>query len=158
MGEPRQRPDGTTVGRVFYPGCVEDVFVDTGIRSATATEGALTLPSLDLAPSVRSQRLQGRCDCSTQSECNGEDPRRMSCPYPTAAEAARHLRCGFDSATCAGPLDMLHVVALSTPEAAHSELDRLAAQGGSTSAKFVETQAQLRDALRAVFDAALADR
>jgi hypothetical protein len=82
----------------------------------------------------------------------------MSCPYPTASQAARHLRCGFDASTCAGPTDKVHVIALSTSEDVRAELDPIAAEGGSTSVKFVENQSQLRDALRAVFDAALADR
>ncbi len=55
---PRLRPDGTEVGRLFYPGTSEPYYVDSGIRSASATEGALSLPSLDLSPSERSSQLQ----------------------------------------------------------------------------------------------------
>jgi hypothetical protein len=55
---PRQRPDGTAVGRVVYPGFTVPFYVDRGIRSASATDGALLVTSRDAPPSIRSQQLR----------------------------------------------------------------------------------------------------
>jgi hypothetical protein len=204
---PRQRLDGTTVGRAFFPGCTFPLFIDTGIRSAGAPEGALLLPSREDSPSIRSQQLReqlrrarpfggtptdaalddlyfyftedpagpgtspsrkrhvvlitdGRpdsafralgCACKTEEECGG-DPSQMSCPYPTATEAALHLRCGFDASACAGPIDALHVVGLSVVEDYKSELDAIAAAGGADRARYANSQPELRAALREVFE------
>jgi hypothetical protein len=207
---PRQRPDGTTVGRAFYPGCEFPLFVDTGIRSASATEGALVLPGRDLSPSVRSQQLRdqvrrarpyggtptaaalddlyffftedpsgvalpstqkrhvvlitdGRPDrdmrdlgCACTGDACGVAPNQLSCPYPTAAEAALHLHCGFGTAACAGPIEALHVVGLSVSDTVdRAELDSIAASGGSGQARFASDQPELRAALRSVFEAIL---
>ena len=47
---PRLRPDGSTVGKLFFPGASEPYLIDTGLRSPAASEGALLLPGLDDAP------------------------------------------------------------------------------------------------------------
>jgi hypothetical protein len=205
---PRQRPDGTTVGLSFYPGCTVPFYVDSGIRSASATDGALTVPSRDLSPSLRSQqlwdqlrraRLYGgtpiaaalddlyffftedpaglampsirkrhvvlitdgvsdrdfrdlRCECNGGAECV-VGLNRLTCPYPTAADAAAHLRCGFDAAACAGPIDAVHIIGLSiASDTNQADLDAVAAAGGTTHARFANDQPELRSALRAVFE------
>jgi hypothetical protein len=211
-GTARLRPDGSEVGRVFYPGCQEPYYVDTGIRSASATEGALVLQSVSESPSARSQQLRTqlrsvrpysgtpiaaalddlyffftedpigtsiastrkrhivlltdgapdpdfrdlRCDCTGADGC-GVATTQLSCPYPIAEDAARHLRCGFGEADCSGPITALHVVALAVadPEA-RAKLDATAAAGGSDRARFATDQPELRTALREVFEQILA--
>lgn len=49
-GSPRTRPNGQAVGELAYPTCDGDLFVDTGIKSAQAPEGALVLPSSVFPP------------------------------------------------------------------------------------------------------------
>jgi hypothetical protein len=87
------------------------------------------------------------CDCATFEEC-GEDPGKMSCPYPLAEDAARHLRCGFEADACAGPLQKLYVVSTTAPEPRlQQELDGIAAAGGSEAAHFVSGTSGLYSAL-----------
>jgi len=50
MQKPRVREDGSVVGKLFFPGASEPFLIDTGLRSADASEGALIIPSLDDAP------------------------------------------------------------------------------------------------------------
>jgi hypothetical protein len=208
---PRLRPDGSEVGRAFYPGCKAPFYVDSGIRSASATEGALVLQNLEDPASVRSQQLQSqlrstrpyggtpiaaalddlyffftqdpaatsiastrkrhivlltdgtpdpdfrdlRCDCRNIEDC-GVDPSLLSCPYPTAPEAAKHLHCGFGT-DCSGPITALHVVGLSITDVdARAALDATAAAGGTARAVYAKDQPELRTALRAVFESILA--
>jgi hypothetical protein len=98
------------------------------------------------------------CDCSTFAEC-GEDPSDMSCPYPLSADAARHLRCGFDGGSCSGPLAKLYVVSTAAPQfPLQQQLDEIAAAGGSEAARFVSGVSGLYAALdevlsRIVWDA-----
>ena len=44
---PRARPDGSVVGKLFFPGASEPYLIDTGLRSPDADEGALIIPSMD---------------------------------------------------------------------------------------------------------------
>ncbi len=213
-GTPRRRPDGSLVGDFFYPRCTESYLMDTGIRAASATDGAFTVTrtlqemharTANMKKIVRNIRPYGGtptaaalddlyvaftedknayantardskryvvlvtdgvpdtdyreygCACKTAAECMGSDPKLMHCPYPTAAEAALHLRCGFGSSgTCAGPIDGVYVVGLSITGAAdRGQLDAIAAAGGTSQARYVDA-AELRSTLGAVLDDILA--
>ncbi|HKP57363.1 MAG TPA: hypothetical protein VJV78_11615 [Polyangiales bacterium] len=201
---PRFRPDGSEIGRVFYPGCFEPYYVDSGIRSVLATDGALSLPAANAPAVLRAQLAQTRpyagtpiaaslddlysffasdpsasvaagrkrhvvlvtdgspdndfrelgCDCAAWGTCDPwTDPAQVSCPYPSAPDAARHLICGFDPSACSGVVDAVHVVGLSVSDvAARANLDAIAADGGTGNARFASNQAELRAALRAVFE------
>jgi hypothetical protein len=185
----RVRADGSVVGLLNYPASAGPFLIDTGIRSESAREGALVLPSADESRSARHVRIteqlmgvrpfgtspiaaalddayfalrrQGSstgnyvvlitdgpadddfrkfptpgCGCRSLETC-GEDPSPMSCPYPLPEDAARYLRCGFDE-DCDGPATQLFVVGLTTQAAAaQSQLDAIAAAGGSDAARFV---------------------
>jgi hypothetical protein len=94
------------------------------------------------------------CDCAASGSCDPTvAPAEMSCPYPTAADAARHLVCGFDPSRCDGVIDAVYVVALSVSDASTlAELDTLAASGGTTAARSATDLATLREALDDVFE------
>ena len=47
----RVRPDGSVVGKLFFPGASEPYLIDTGLRSSDAGDGALIVPSMDDAAS-----------------------------------------------------------------------------------------------------------
>ena len=51
----RARPDGSLVGKLYYPGAAEDYFIDSGIMSASAPEGGLIMPG---ASSLTSERIR----------------------------------------------------------------------------------------------------
>ena len=88
------------------------------------------------------------CDCDSPDTCAGEDPDTMSCPYPTAANAAHYLRCGYSDQSCAGPVAQLFVIAQAEPvDTLRRELDNIAAAGGSDGPRFVRGLGQLNDAL-----------
>jgi len=55
--KPRDRPDGSVVGRVNYPASAGPYLIDTGIRSKAASEGALVLPSAEEDRATRHQRI-----------------------------------------------------------------------------------------------------
>jgi hypothetical protein len=201
---PRFRPDGSEIGRVFFPGMSEPCHVDSGIRSASASDGALALPAEDGPAVLRAQLAQARpyggtpiaaalddlytfftsdpvassiaanskrhvvlvtdgqpdsdfrdlgCACAASGSCDPTvDPAQFSCPYPSGPDAARQLRCGFAPA-CDGVIDALHVVGLDVSDlGARAELNAIAADGGTSNARFAGNQAELREALRAVFE------
>jgi len=211
----RVRPDGTVVGKVYYPTSGEDYFVDWGVMSALAPSGALLLPRSDAYPPQVSADIKQQlrdlqpfggtatsaalddlyfafgaedasdasaprpgkrylllitdgvpdeafrqygCGCAAEGTCPpGEDPARMSCPYPTASAAAQHLRCGFDPQSCNGPVSQVHVVSYSaSTELDRSELGALAAAGGGT-ALFPNDPDELTRALDQVLTEILAD-
>lgn len=214
-GSPRRRPDGSLVGEFQFPHDTELRMMDTGIRSASAPEGALVVTHtleemrtraaamqksiLDTRPyggtpiaaalddlyALFTQDQNGfagaardakryivlvtdgvpdsdyrdyACDCMTTAECGG-DPAQFSCPYPTPEDAALHLRCGFGGASqCAGPVDKVYVIGLNTSDAAvRTQLDKIAAAGGSKQGRYTEDPIQLRDALNAVLDETLTE-
>jgi hypothetical protein len=53
----RVRADGSVVGRVYYPASAGPFLIDTGIRSESASEGALVLPNADEDRSTRHARI-----------------------------------------------------------------------------------------------------
>lgn len=53
----RSRPDGSTVGRVYYPKSAGPFLIDTGIRSQQAPEGALVLPGEGESARERTLRI-----------------------------------------------------------------------------------------------------
>ena len=94
------------------------------------------------------------CACATPEACGGEDPALMHCPYPTAADSAQHLRCGFDGSGCQGPVDKLFVVGYSIGTDAQTlgQLNAIAAAGGSDSARNAQGPVELRAALNAILE------
>lgn len=77
-----------------------------------------------------------------------EDPSAMSCPYPLPADAARYLRCGYSESRCDGPAAQVFVVAFTAAEdVLRSELESIAAAGGSDGPRFTNGLRQLNDAL-----------
>ena len=97
------------------------------------------------------------CDCIARGNCPpNEDLTLMSCPYPTAMDAARVLRCGYDPSTCAGPVTATHVVTLSLADPrSQAELDAIAAAGGGDAIHAFDAQS-LSAALDAVMSSILA--
>jgi hypothetical protein len=102
------------------------------------------------------------CDCAKGALPYGlcpatDDPELMSCPYPTAEDAARHLHCGYDPAMCDGPIDKLFIVGLTTrDQATRSALTALAAAGGG-SVLFASTEAELAAATHTIMETILAE-
>jgi hypothetical protein len=193
---PRRRDDGSITGELYYPGLGEPYLIDTGIRSAAASEGALILPRGDedaralkarAAPQLRALRPFGGspiaaafddlalaladptlparrdvilisdgpadddyrdfpvpgCACGTREAC-GEDPAAMSCPYPTASDAARQLQH-------AGARVFVIAFAAQDPTT-RAQLDAIAAEGGSDHASSAAGSDQLAGALDALLD------
>jgi hypothetical protein len=97
------------------------------------------------------------CDCVARGNCPaGEDLSLMSCPYPTAMEAARVLRCGYDPSTCAGRVAATHVVTLSLADPiSQGAMDDIAAAGGGDAIHAYNAQS-LSAALDAVMSSILA--
>lgn len=203
---PRSRPDGSRVGKLFYPGADVDYFIDTGIMSADAPSGGLIMPGdltsgriraalKDLRPfggtptasalddlyyAYDEARVGGKnyvvlitdglpdddfraypapgCDCAANGTCPaGSDPSQMNCPYPTAESAAKHLRCGFDEDHCDGPVRQLLIVGLGMRDQhARAGLDAIAAVGGGRTF-YADNEAELKTALDAALEHALAD-
>jgi type IV pilus assembly protein PilY1 len=100
------------------------------------------------------------CDCN-----QGDDPERcgpppndpalMHCPYPTAAAAARALRCGKYAFGCEGPAAAVHVVGLDvgSDETIVETFDQLALEGGTERARHASGTSELRRALMDLLDA-----
>jgi hypothetical protein len=89
------------------------------------------------------------CACASQQEC-GKNPARMSRPYPTASDAARHLQCGFDPSTCAGPIAGLFVIGTAgLGTQTQTALDAIAAAGGTKRARHVRSDTRPRPILDA---------
>lgn len=104
------------------------------------------------------------CDCAVSGDpadplrCGGDpsnprhDPALMTCPYPTAEEAARVLRCGHGDG-CDGPADAVHVISYETDEWAQARLDEMAIEGGGADhARRATSPEELRMQLAAVLD------
>lgn len=53
----RVRPDGSEVGKLYYPASAGPFLLDTGIRSEDAAEGALVMPQADETPESRRGRI-----------------------------------------------------------------------------------------------------
>lgn len=110
------------------------------------------------------------CDCAQKESsrdanyCGGppNDPSVMHCPYPTAVEAARRLRCGDGDACDGGAVQSVYVVSYALedlsglPVAPSVEpnpvLDAIAAAGGTTAAHVASDGEGLRAELSAIFD------
>jgi hypothetical protein len=213
VGSPRRRPDGSAVGKFFYPSCTTDYIMDTGVQSPDAAGGALFMTDpqymsdsmIALKANLAAVRPFGGtpiaaalddlyyyfaedahgapprqasearsvilvtdgypdddyrtypspgCACKTREECNGQDPALMSCPYPTAEDAALHLRCGFDGANCQGPIDKVYVVAYSIgdDQLTLDKLSAIAAAGGSEAVHRADNPVQLRATLSAIIE------
>jgi hypothetical protein len=99
------------------------------------------------------------CACKTLGECGGQDPALMSCPYPTAEDSARHLRCGFDGLNCQGPIDKVYVVAYSIgdDQLTLDALSAIAAAGGSGTLHSANNPVQLRATLSSILEEISAD-
>jgi type IV pilus assembly protein PilY1 len=113
------------------------------------------------------------CDCARESDALDRcgrppsadgtydeqfDPATMTCPYPTAEQAARILRCGHNE-LCqgGGPVERVHVVGFAVDQTEILErLDQIAIAGGGPGARFAHDAAELRAQLEAIFDEILA--
>lgn len=99
------------------------------------------------------------CDCATRSDASSDpscmnigDPSTLRCPYPTAEDAARALRCGQDPVTCdAGVVTQVHVVSFADADpSVTSRMDHVAVEGGGQGAHHAFGELQLRQALEDV--------
>lgn len=93
------------------------------------------------------------CDCGAQepadpSACGtNSDPEQIYCPYPTAIQAARRLRCG-DDADCAGSaVDGVHVITFDVQDVDTLEVLSQTAEAGGAGLQRVENADELRQAL-----------
>lgn len=126
-------------------------------RSVASTRKRHVVVLTDGAPDPDFRDLD--CGCTTREECGGVDPGLMSCPYPTAGDATRHLRCGFGESSCTGKVDSVRVVVLrSETPALREALQPIAAEGGGAGVRFARDQAELRAALVSTFDDIVAGR
>jgi len=102
------------------------------------------------------------CDCATTRDPNDplrcgstslNDPSLMRCPYPTAEEAARALRCGQEPDSCDGGLfTQVHVVSFADADpTVTSRMDQIAIEGGGQGAHHAFGELQLRQALDDLF-------
>jgi hypothetical protein len=93
------------------------------------------------------------CDCATRPD-PGSDPMcakasdlsALRCPYPTAEEGARALRCGQDPNSCdAGVVSRVHVVSFADADpAVTTRNDHIAIEGGGQGARHPFDELQLR--------------
>jgi hypothetical protein len=97
------------------------------------------------------------CDCIARGNCPaGEDLSLISCPYPTAADAARVLHCGYDPSKCEGHVAATHVVTLGLADPiSQAAMDAIAAAGGGDAIHASNAQS-LSAALDAVMSSILA--
>jgi hypothetical protein len=205
---PRVRPDGSVVGKLFYPGLDHTSIIDTGIVRPGVLEGGLILPSATADAQSTLDQIKRElhhvrpfgstpiasalddlsaaydgsadhslilitdgypdddfrvhptpgCNCVEEGTCPANvDPARMSCPYPAAEDAARHLHCGFDADSCDGPVAKLLIIGYSiSDETARSALDNLAAAGGGHTF-YASDAGELGRAVNAALDEVLAD-
>jgi type IV pilus assembly protein PilY1 len=94
------------------------------------------------------------CDCITLGNCPANDNVGMSCPYPTAADAAYNLKNGkSDSTTSDDPqIKQLFVVGMSIADAKSRDgLNLIASQGGSQAAYFADDPTTLTTTLDTLF-------
>lgn len=77
----------------------------------------------------------------------------MHCPYGTAEQEARMLRCGQDSSCGRGPAQRVYVLGygIDDPELA-TRLDQVALAGGDSAARMANTASSLRTQLEMIFD------
>jgi hypothetical protein len=202
MGERLTRPDGSWIGAVAYPNTTTTYQIDTGIRSAQASEGRLLVANDStgsaVVQAIQEDLLRVRpyggtptaaafddlywyfandpaaaaerespdrerhvvfitdgspdddyrsfgCNCAHEAEgdCGPNppnDPAEMRCPYPTAEEAVRHLRCGYSETCDEGFVDAVHVVGLGDDDPTVVErLNAMADAGGTVEAWHTET-------------------
>lgn len=103
------------------------------------------------------------CDCADSNPgdpmpCGGDPsnpayaPELQHCPYPTAEEAARALRCA-EGASCSGLASQVHTVGFAIDdENVRQRLEALAQSGGTERARFAEDGAELRVQLEALLE------
>ncbi|HEY2732924.1 MAG TPA: hypothetical protein VGI70_03020 [Polyangiales bacterium] len=97
------------------------------------------------------------CDCAAEGNCPpNEDPAQMSCPYPTASDAALHLYCGFDTSYCGGPIAKLLTLSVGTSANGRPPLEALAANGGGI-AYFADSVDDIEGALERALSEVIAD-
>jgi hypothetical protein len=92
------------------------------------------------------------CDCQISGDCAGDDPALMHCPYPHSPEAAQHLVCGFAADSCSdSQIDKLYVVSYTVSDpGALTQLDAIAAAGGTGQIRATANPTELRGALNAI--------
>ena len=168
------RPYGGTP----IPAAFDDLYYLMAMDARMANERALSAPKFivhisDGRPDSDYRDLN--CDCGKRDQ---DDPFRcwppidrkgsevplqfqadlMHCPYPTAEEAARALRCGRGE-SCDGPVSAVHVVGYSSPDAdVRTRLDVIAIAGSEQPARFADDATELRAQLEALFEEILAQQ
>jgi hypothetical protein len=76
----------------------------------------------------------------------------MHCPYPTAEEAARALRCGEGETCGAGSAARVEVVGFALDTSTVSRINDIAVAGGAEKARFAASGESLRRELSAILD------
>lgn len=92
------------------------------------------------------------CECDLRGNCPPGDDVGMSCPYPTAAQAAYNLRNGrSDDGSDKGQIAKLFVVGMSIANEKRDDLNLIASQGGSSEAYFADDPSTLTSTLDKLF-------
>jgi hypothetical protein len=132
--------------------------LDHHLRDLQAERPAVPVHVLLITDGLPDDDYRGLgCDCGSDPELMEmcPPPESLSCPYPTAPEVARALRCGYGDGCEDGVVDAIHVVALGDAASDESDVvDAIAREGGTTSAHRAPA-GELRGALSDVADAIL---
>jgi hypothetical protein len=81
------------------------------------------------------------CNCANEDpvDCGTLSPAEARCPYPTAEEAARRLRCGYGDECDEGVVDAVHVIGFAIDDlVVVDRLNAIAETGGTQLARFAD--------------------